>query len=124
MNTSRARLSAATAATAAPRDGIPQSVKGYTARRNRPRHPAESRHLEWDLDTPGALGVDLDKLARNIAKLQRTCNANKIAVRPHAKTHKCAAIAKMQMAAGRRSASAPAKLSEAESSLPRASSAS
>ena len=32
---------------------------------------------KWDLDTP-ALCVDLDKLERNIAKMQRTCNANKI----------------------------------------------
>jgi D-serine deaminase-like pyridoxal phosphate-dependent protein len=67
---------------------------------------------KWDLDTP-ALCVDLDKMERNIAKMQRTCNANKIAVRPHAKTHKCAAIAKMQMAAGAIGI-CTAKLSEAE----------
>jgi D-serine deaminase-like pyridoxal phosphate-dependent protein len=52
-------------------------------------------------------------MERNIAKMQRACNANKIAVRPHAKTHKCAAIAKMQMAAGAIGI-CTAKLSEAE----------
>lgn len=67
---------------------------------------------KWELDTP-ALCVDLDKLQRNIDKLQRVCNANKIGVRPHAKTHKCAAIAKMQMAAGALGI-CTAKLSEAE----------
>lgn len=68
-----------------------------------------------ELETP-ALCVDLDKLERNIAKMQRTANANKIGVRPHAKTHKCAAIGKLQMAAGALGLCA-AKLSEAEALL-------
>jgi 3-hydroxy-D-aspartate aldolase len=54
---------------------------------------------KWELDTP-ALCVDLDKLEQNIAKMQATVTRNGIATRPQAKTHKCAAIAKLQMAAG------------------------
>ena len=78
---------------------IPKPVKGYTAAELGPVTPMKAGISKWDLDTP-ALCVDLDKLERNIAKMQRTANANKIGVRPHAKTHKCAAIAKLQMAAG------------------------
>ena len=67
---------------------------------------------KWDLDTP-ALCVDLDKLEANIAKAQAVLTKNGIAARPHAKTHKCAAIAKLQLAAGAIGICA-AKLSEAE----------
>ncbi|HUQ86951.1 MAG TPA: alanine racemase, partial [Vicinamibacterales bacterium] len=91
---------------------VPKPIKGYTAEEIVPVIPQKAGISKWDLDTP-ALCVDLDKMERNIAKMQRTCNANKIAVRPHAKTHKCAAIAKMQMAAGAIGI-CTAKLSEAE----------
>ena len=67
---------------------------------------------KWDLDTP-ALCVDLDKLEPNIAKAQAVATKNGIAARPHAKTHKCAAIAKLQFAAGAIGI-CTAKLSEAE----------
>jgi hypothetical protein len=97
MKTSRRAFVGASAAAAA-HVWIPRNVKGYTAAEIVPVTPQKSGISKWDLDTP-ALCVDLDKMERNIAKMQRTCNANKIAVRPHAKTHKCAAIAKMQMAA-------------------------
>ncbi len=53
----------------------------------------------WDLDTP-ALLVDLDALERNIERLERAVRANGIAARPHAKTHKTPAIARMQLEAG------------------------
>ena len=53
----------------------------------------------WELDTP-ALLVDLDALEANIAVMERTVRANGIAARPHAKTHKCPAIARMQLDAG------------------------
>lgn len=112
MKTSRRAFVGASAATAA-HLWIPKSVKGYTADEVMgPVKPQQSGISKWDLDTP-ALCVDLDKLQRNIDKMQRACNANKIAVRPHAKTHKCAAIAKLQMAAGAIGICA-AKLSEAE----------
>lgn len=54
---------------------------------------------KWDLDTP-ALVVDLDRLDANIAALQATVTRNGIGARPHAKTHKCAAIARRQLEAG------------------------
>ena len=111
MKTSR-RAFVGASAVAAAHVWIPKAVKGYTAAEIVPVTPMKPGISKWDLDTP-ALCVDLDKMERNIAKLQRTCNANKIAVRPHAKTHKCAAIAKMQMAAGAIGI-CTAKLSEAE----------
>jgi 3-hydroxy-D-aspartate aldolase len=67
---------------------------------------------KWDLDTP-ALCVDLDALERNISTMQTRLRALNVASRPHAKTHKCPAIAKLQMAAGSIGICA-AKLSEAE----------
>jgi len=64
------------------------------------------------LATP-ALVIDLDLLEDNIAHMAAHAGANGIALRPHAKTHKCSQIAKLQIAAG-----APgvcvAKLGEAE----------
>jgi D-serine deaminase-like pyridoxal phosphate-dependent protein len=67
---------------------------------------------KWDLDTP-ALCVDLDKLERNIARMQAALARSRVASRPHAKTHKCAAIAKLQLANGSIGICA-AKVSEAE----------
>jgi D-serine deaminase-like pyridoxal phosphate-dependent protein len=102
----------ASAAAAAAHVWVPRTVKGYTAAEIGPVTPAKAGISKWELDTP-ALCVDLDKLERNIAKLQRVCAANKVGVRPHAKTHKCAAIGKLQMNAGAIGLCA-AKLSEAE----------
>lgn len=51
------------------------------------------------IPTP-ALVVDLDALEANIKKMADHCRQAKIGCRPHAKTHKCPAIAKLQMAAG------------------------
>ena len=52
-----------------------------------------------ELDTP-ALYVDLDRLERNIARMQEQCRAWGVALRPHVKTHKIAEIAQMQLDAG------------------------
>src|SRR4026209_2892438 len=54
---------------------------------------------KWELDTP-ALCVDLDKLDQNIAGMKAKLAGTGVATRPHAKTHKCPAIAKLQLAAG------------------------
>jgi len=54
---------------------------------------------KWALDTP-ALCVDLDALAANIAAMQARLGASGVAARPHAKTHKCPAIARLQLDAG------------------------
>ena len=51
------------------------------------------------LDTP-ALCVDLDAMERNIASMAEFCRDRRIALRPHAKTHKSVRIAELQIAAG------------------------
>ena len=67
---------------------------------------------KWDLDSP-ALCVDLDKMDQNIKSMQSRLQGTGVATRPHAKTHKCPAIAKMQIAAGAIGI-CTAKLSESE----------
>lgn len=67
---------------------------------------------KWDLDTP-ALCVDLDVMERNIKTAHERLKGTGIAIRPHTKTHKTPAIARMQMAAGAIGVCV-AKLSEAE----------
>ena len=51
------------------------------------------------IDTP-ALVVDLDAMERNLAAMAAFARAHGLRLRPHAKMHKCAAIARLQMAAG------------------------
>lgn len=62
---------------------------------NRPRigDPAAS------IDTP-ALVVDLDTMERNLQAMATFVRVHGLRLRPHAKTHKCAAIARLQMEAG------------------------
>ena len=64
------------------------------------------------LQTP-ALVVDLDVLEANIAAMAAHAKARNIALRPHAKTHKCVEISKRQLAAGALGICV-AKLGEAE----------
>lgn len=52
-----------------------------------------------DYGTP-ALVIDMDRVARNIARIQAVCDAAGVAHRPHIKTHKSPYLAKMQIAAG------------------------
>lgn len=49
--------------------------------------------------TPSVV-VDRDVLDRNIARMAAHAAVNRLDLRPHAKTHKCAAIAARQLAAG------------------------
>jgi D-serine deaminase-like pyridoxal phosphate-dependent protein len=51
------------------------------------------------LDTP-CLVLDLDMFERNLAAMHGWARDQDIALRPHAKTHKCATIGKKQMQAG------------------------
>ena len=53
------------------------------------------------LDTPRVV-VDLSRVAANIARLQTEMDRRGIALRPHAKTHKSVAVARMQLAGGAR----------------------
>ena len=84
---------------------VPSTVHGYTGAEMSRRAAQAGGELTAlglsvrDLDTP-ALVVDLDALETNIATLQHTVARNGIASRPHAKTHKCPAIARMQLEAG------------------------
>jgi D-serine deaminase-like pyridoxal phosphate-dependent protein len=71
-----------------------------------------SMSSKWDLDTP-ALCVDLDRLDANIEKMQTRLAAAGVGARPHAKTHKCPAVAERQLAAGAVGICV-AKVSEAE----------
>ena len=52
-----------------------------------------------EIDTP-ALVVDLDALEANIRYMSTFAAANGVRLRPHAKTHKCSAIARLQVEAG------------------------
>ena len=94
---------------------VPKPVKGYTAAELRAWavdgkvKPGISKS---DLDTP-ALCVDLDRMEKNIATMQASLKKFGLPSRPHAKTHKCAAIAKYQIATGSIGICC-AKLSEAE----------
>src|SRR5918993_2598230 len=55
-------------------------------------------HID-DLETPVPV-VDLDRMEANITRLQAYLDEHRIANRPHIKTHKIPAIAKMQMDTG------------------------
>lgn len=57
--------------------------------------------------------VDLDLVERNIARIQRMCDAAGVANRPHIKTHKSPVLAKMQIDAGAQGITCQ-KLGEAE----------
>jgi len=65
-----------------------------------------------DLETPAVL-IDCDRMERNIAVMQARCDSLGIAFRPHIKTHKIPAIARLQIQAGA-SGIACQKVSEAE----------
>ena len=49
--------------------------------------------------TPCAV-IDMDRVERNIARVQATCDAAGVANRPHIKTHKSPVLAQMQVKAG------------------------
>ncbi len=52
-----------------------------------------------DIDTP-ALVIDLDAMERNLARMAAFAAQHGVKLRPHAKMHKSAALAKLQMAHG------------------------
>jgi D-serine deaminase-like pyridoxal phosphate-dependent protein len=113
LSSRRAFLSIAGAASASV--WIPKPVRGYSSAEMRAM--AEGTAVKpgvskWELDTP-ALCVDLDKMEKNVATMQAALKKYGLPSRPHAKTHKCAAIAKYQLATGSIGICC-AKLSEAE----------
>ncbi|WP_315812319.1 D-TA family PLP-dependent enzyme [Bradyrhizobium sp. SZCCHNR2028] len=52
-----------------------------------------------DYGTPCAV-IDMDRVERNIARIQTQCEAAGVANRPHIKTHKSPVLAKLQIEAG------------------------
>ena len=53
----------------------------------------------YELETPCVL-IDLDRMERNIERVQTLCDESGVALRPHIKTHKIPEIARMQLDAG------------------------
>ena len=65
-----------------------------------------------DYGTPAAV-IDMDRVERNIARVQAACDAAGVANRPHIKTHKSPVLARLQIAAGAKGITCQ-KLGEAE----------
>src|SRR6202041_3960994 len=65
-----------------------------------------------DYGTPAAV-IDMDRVERNIARIQAACDTAGVANRPHIKTHKSPVLAKLQIAAGARGITCQ-KIGEAE----------
>lgn len=65
-----------------------------------------------EFGTPAAV-IDMDRVERNIARVQAACDAAGVANRPHIKTHKSPELAKLQIKAGARGITCQ-KLGEAE----------
>jgi D-serine deaminase-like pyridoxal phosphate-dependent protein len=65
-----------------------------------------------DYGTPVAV-IDMDRVERNIARIQAACDAAGLANRPHIKTHKSPHLARLQIEAGARGITCQ-KLGEAE----------
>ncbi|MFZ7104708.1 MAG: D-TA family PLP-dependent enzyme [Peptococcaceae bacterium] len=66
----------------------------------------------WDLDTP-ALVVDVNIMEKNIKNMQKKADEAGVNLRPHTKTHRTPALAKMQVQAGAKGITV-AKVGEAE----------
>ena len=73
---------------------------------------ALAERISREFGTP-AIVVDMDRVERNIARIQRACDAAGLANRPHIKTHKSPLLAKLQVAAGAKGITCQ-KIGEAE----------
>src|SRR6202046_3783616 len=65
-----------------------------------------------DYGTPAAV-IDMDRVERNIARVQAACEAAGVANRPHIKTHKSPVLARLQIEAGAKGITCQ-KIGEAE----------
>src|ERR1700689_5584223 len=74
--------------------------------------PPLAAKVAREYGTPCAV-IDMDKVERNITRVQAACDATGVANRPHIKTHKSPVLAKLQIAAGARGITCQ-KLGEAE----------
>src|SRR6202795_2784291 len=68
--------------------------------------------IAHDYGTPAAV-IDMDRVERNIARIQAACDAAGVANRPHIKTHKSPVLAKLQIEAGAKGITCQ-KIGEAE----------
>jgi len=68
--------------------------------------------ISREFGTP-AVVVDMDRVERNIARVQQACDAVGVTNRPHIKTHKSPVLARLQIAAGAKGITCQ-KLGEAE----------
>jgi D-serine deaminase-like pyridoxal phosphate-dependent protein len=73
---------------------------------------ALAEEIARDYGTP-AVVIDMDRVERNIARVQAQCDAAGVANRPHIKTHKSPTLAKLQREAGAQGITCQ-KLGEAE----------
>lgn len=73
---------------------------------------ALAERISREFGTP-AVVVDMDRVERNIARIQAACDAAGLANRPHIKTHKSPFLAKLQVAAGAKGITCQ-KIGEAE----------
>ena len=73
---------------------------------------ALAQRISREYGTP-AIVVDMDRVERNIARIQTACDAAGLANRPHIKTHKSPFLAKLQVAAGAKGITCQ-KIGEAE----------
>lgn len=88
---------------------MPTSMPTNTRTTTAPARPGQPLS---EIDTP-ALLVDLDAMEANIALVHGQARRAGVRVRPHAKAHKCAALAQRQIAAGAQGVCCQ-KLGEAE----------
>lgn len=80
--------------------GRAAAPSGGTRRSTLEQRLAEGKKLtRADLPTPTLL-LDLDAFESNLARMAAHAKAAGIALRPHAKTHKCVEVARRQVAAG------------------------
>ena len=89
-------------ATLAPTLLTPSGAKGYSVDEVEKRLSSEKAIegvTKHDLPTP-ALLLDLDRLEHNLAAMSEHAKGASVDLRPHAKTHKSAEIARRQTAAG------------------------
>lgn len=63
-----------------------------------PLNPLPGQHVDT-IDTP-ALVIDLDAMERNLQRMAEFAKHHHVSLRPHAKMHKSAALARLQMQAG------------------------
>src|SRR5215471_19164715 len=76
-----------------PQPGIPQSLLIW------PVVHCDTVNKIHELPTP-CLVVDLDRFETNLEKMSRYTRHRNVALRPHAKTHKCVKIARKQLERG------------------------